>query len=183
VVLTLHASTEATGIAPSCPRTLETALASAPCSPHMGRLLTMPRTTIDSTDVQDVCFGSLRALVAASASIPCLANVNFPPTSSHSHMRRLRAFKGKLNCTFDKAAPLNLSNPRQSFIIYCKEIPGREDRTWTWIVLGVCGAPYVLCILYFLIRRGVKKIKSWRDERAQRALDRINDMPKSRAWI
>jgi hypothetical protein len=147
----------------------------------MGHLLTMPRTTIDSTDVQDVCFDSLRALVATLPSTPCVANVNFP-TSAHSHMRRLEGdngpFKGKLNCTFDMAAPLNLSNPRQSFIMDCKEIPGPYDYTWLWIMLGVLGGPIVLWIVYSLVLSGVKKVKDWRAERAERALDRIDEMPK-----
>jgi hypothetical protein len=119
VVLTLHAYAEATSFALSCRRSLETVLE----QPHMGRLLTTACTTIESTDVRDVSLDSLRVLVAASASIPCVTNVNFTPTSGHSHMRRFVTsgpFKGKLNCTFDMAAPLNLSSPRQSFIMECK---------------------------------------------------------------
>jgi hypothetical protein len=144
----------------------------------MGHLLTTASTTIDSTDAQDVCLDSLRALVAASASIPCVASVNFPPTRGHSHMRRLISdsgiFSGMLNCTFDMAAPLNLSNVGQNFVMDCQEINGPSDHTWAWIVLGIMFGPTVLALLYLLIPRAIKKIKSWRDERAKRALERTD---------
>jgi hypothetical protein len=176
VVLTLHAYAEATSIAASCPRTLETLLASVPCSPHMGRLLTTASTTIESAEVRDVCLDSLRALVAASASIPCVTNLDFSPAIRHSHTRRLDG-DGRFKCTLDTTAPLNLSNPMQSITIDCKENPGAYDYTWVWIAAGLFGGPIVLWVLYKLISRGAKKIKNWRDERAQRALDRIDDMP------
>jgi hypothetical protein len=178
-VLTLHASTEATGIDPSCPRTLETLLASVPCSPHMARLLTTASRTIESTDAQDVCLDSLRELVAASAPIPCVTNLDLSPAIRHSHKRRLEGrFNGKLTCTFDTVGPLNLSNPMQGIAINCTEIPGAYDYTWVWIAAGLFGGPIVLWVLYKLISRGAKKIKNWRDERAQRALDRTENTPR-----
>jgi hypothetical protein len=178
-VLTLHASTEATSIAPPCPRSLETVLESAPCSPHMGRLLTTASTTIEFTEVQDVCLDSLRELVAASAAIPCVTNLDLSPAIGHSRTRRLDGgYKGKLTCTFDTVAPLNLSNPMQSIAINCTEIPGAYDYTWVWIAAGLFGGPIALWVLYILISRGAKKIKNWSDERAQLALDRTEDTPR-----
>jgi hypothetical protein len=147
----------------------------------MGRLLTTASTTIESAEVRDVCLDSLRALVAASPSIPCMANANFTPITDHSHTRRLRAgediFIGTLKCTFDSAAPLNLSNPRQNFTLDCKEAFRSDSFTWVWIMIGVIGGPIVLWVLYKLISGRVKKIKKWRDERAQRAGDRTENTP------
>jgi hypothetical protein len=161
VALTLQASTAATSIVPSCPRSLETMLASEPCSGRMERLLAS-RMIVEPNSVQDVCLDSLRALVATSPSIPCVANVNPPTVSGHSHMRRLLSdLKGKHNCTVDMVAPLNQPNLTQNFMIDCKEITDPDDRDWIWLLVALSVLVLVACGL-----SGVMKMKDWRAKRA-----------------
>jgi hypothetical protein len=131
----------------SCPRSLASVLETPPCSGHRLQLAATPRMVLAPTKDANanVCVDTLRSLFTTAASLPCSTILTSHPPERHLgtyiyYNNNPGPFEGKLKCKFDSAAPLNVANLSQEFIVECSEIKKPYDYTWVYWVSGIFGS-------------------------------------------